>query len=200
VTNGISASASRTPRRNDREFHDQRPERDHGPCQLRDRRCLRRLDRDGDQGQQHLLLQDRRPDINRAGERQLHSQPGYIPGDHTNGFYVNGGTEPLTIENNTIFINQVQTDTINLDAGSSGVLVANKTSRTTCSRAEATPSTRHLPGQTPPRTSSSRATDSASSITRGAASTVPAPTSPHGRATSGRATSWETHRQAIPAP
>jgi hypothetical protein len=53
--------------------------------------------------------------------------PGYIPGDHTNGFYVNGGTEPLTIENNTIFINQVQTDTINLDAGSSGVPVANKT-------------------------------------------------------------------------
>ena len=53
--------------------------------------------------------------------------PGYIAGDHTNGFYVNGGTEPLTIENNTIFINRVQTDTINLDAGSAGVPVANKT-------------------------------------------------------------------------
>jgi hypothetical protein len=53
--------------------------------------------------------------------------PGYIAGDHTNGFYVNGGTEPLTIENNTIFISRVQTDAINLDAGSSGVPVANKT-------------------------------------------------------------------------
>jgi len=53
--------------------------------------------------------------------------PGYIAGDHTNGFYVNGGTEPLTIENNTIFDRLGQTDTINLDAGSSGVPVANKT-------------------------------------------------------------------------
>ena len=53
--------------------------------------------------------------------------PGYIAGDHTNGFYVNGGTEPLTIENNTIYDNLGQTDAINLDAGSSGVPVANKT-------------------------------------------------------------------------
>ena len=53
--------------------------------------------------------------------------PGYLAGDHTNGFYTNGGTEPLTIENNTIFVSLAQTDTINLDAGSSGVLVANKT-------------------------------------------------------------------------
>ena len=53
--------------------------------------------------------------------------PGYLAGDHTNGFYVNGGTEPLTIENNTIFVSQPQTDAINLDAGSSGVPVANKT-------------------------------------------------------------------------
>ena len=53
--------------------------------------------------------------------------PGYMAGDHTNGFYVNGGTEPLTIENNTIFNSQWQTDAINLDAGSSGVPVANKT-------------------------------------------------------------------------
>ena len=29
--------------------------------------------------------------------------PGYISGDHTNGFYTNGGTGALTIENNTIF-------------------------------------------------------------------------------------------------
>ena len=53
--------------------------------------------------------------------------PGYIAGDHTNGFYTNGGTEPLTIENNTIFNSQPQTDAINLDAGSAGVPVANKT-------------------------------------------------------------------------
>ena len=53
--------------------------------------------------------------------------PGYLAGDHTNGFYTNGGTEPLTIENNTIFVSLAQTDTINLDAGTSGVPVANKT-------------------------------------------------------------------------
>src|SRR5580704_10468801 len=53
--------------------------------------------------------------------------PGYISGDHTNGFYVNGGTEPLTISGNTIFNSQGQTDAINLDAGSAGVPVANKT-------------------------------------------------------------------------
>ncbi len=53
--------------------------------------------------------------------------PGYINGDHTNGFYVNGGTKPLTIENNTVFDGLNQTDAINLDAGSSGVPVANKT-------------------------------------------------------------------------
>ena len=53
--------------------------------------------------------------------------PGYIAGDHTNGIYTNGGTEPLTIENNTIFDGLNQTDAINLDAGSTGVPVANKT-------------------------------------------------------------------------
>ncbi len=53
--------------------------------------------------------------------------PGYLPGDHINGFYTNGGTEPLMIENNTILINRTQTDTVNLDAGTSGVPVANKT-------------------------------------------------------------------------
>ena len=53
--------------------------------------------------------------------------PGYVAGDHTNGFYVGGGTQPLTIQNNTILNNLPQTDAINLDAGSSGVPVANKT-------------------------------------------------------------------------
>ncbi len=53
--------------------------------------------------------------------------PGYLDGDHTNGFYVNGGTEPLTIENNTVFDSLNETDAINLDAGKAGVPVANKT-------------------------------------------------------------------------
>jgi hypothetical protein len=53
--------------------------------------------------------------------------PGYISGDHTNGFYVNGGTEPLTIEDNTIFNSLGQTDAINLDPGTPGSAVANKT-------------------------------------------------------------------------
>ena len=55
--------------------------------------------------------------------------PGYVAGDHTNGFYVNGGTAPLTIENNTIFDSLSQTDAINLDAGTPGpgAPVANKT-------------------------------------------------------------------------
>jgi Right handed beta helix region len=53
--------------------------------------------------------------------------PGYISGDHTNGIYVNGGTQPLTIEGNTIFNSQAQTDAINLDAGAAGVAVASKT-------------------------------------------------------------------------
>jgi len=55
--------------------------------------------------------------------------PGYVAGDHTNGFYVNGGTQPLTIQNNTIFDSLSQTDAINLDAGTPGpgAPVANKT-------------------------------------------------------------------------
>jgi hypothetical protein len=51
--------------------------------------------------------------------------PGYISGDHTNGIYVGGTTQPLTISHNTIFNNLGQTDTINLDATSSGQTVAN---------------------------------------------------------------------------
>jgi len=55
--------------------------------------------------------------------------PGFIAGDHTNGFYVGGGTQPLTISNNTIFDNLGQTDAINLDANTPGpsAPVANKT-------------------------------------------------------------------------
>ena len=55
--------------------------------------------------------------------------PGFAPGDHTNGFYVGGGTQPLTIQNNTIFDSLGQTDAINLDAPTPGpsAPVANKT-------------------------------------------------------------------------
>jgi hypothetical protein len=52
--------------------------------------------------------------------------PGYIRGDHTNGIYVGGTTEPLTIYGNTIFNDLGQTDDINLDASTSGQAVANK--------------------------------------------------------------------------
>ncbi len=52
--------------------------------------------------------------------------PGYLPGDHTNGIYVGGTTTPLTIYGNTIFNDLGQTDDINLDASSSGQDVANK--------------------------------------------------------------------------
>jgi hypothetical protein len=52
--------------------------------------------------------------------------PGYIRGDHTNGIYVAGTTEPLTIYGNTIFNNLGQTDDISLDAANSGQDVANK--------------------------------------------------------------------------
>jgi hypothetical protein len=53
--------------------------------------------------------------------------PGYVSGDHTNGVYTNGGTQPLTIKDNTILNSMGQTDAINLDAGNSGVATANKT-------------------------------------------------------------------------
>jgi hypothetical protein len=53
--------------------------------------------------------------------------PGYIAGDHTNGIVTNGGTEALTIEDNTVFISLGQTDAISLDAATSGAPEANKT-------------------------------------------------------------------------
>ncbi len=53
--------------------------------------------------------------------------PGYVAGDHTNGFFVNGGTEPMTIEDNTVFDSLNQTDAISLDASAAGTPVANKT-------------------------------------------------------------------------
>ena len=52
--------------------------------------------------------------------------PGFIHGDHTNGIYVAGTTEPLTIYGNTIFNNLGQTDDINLAASTSRRDVASK--------------------------------------------------------------------------
>jgi hypothetical protein len=53
--------------------------------------------------------------------------PGYIAGDHTNGIVTNGGTQSMTINDNTVFNSQSQTDAITLDASTGGVAVANKT-------------------------------------------------------------------------
>jgi hypothetical protein len=55
--------------------------------------------------------------------------PGYLAGDHTNGIYVGGGTQPLTITANTIQDSLSQTDAINLDAFTPGPSApsANKT-------------------------------------------------------------------------
>jgi hypothetical protein len=53
--------------------------------------------------------------------------PGYISGDHTNGIVTAGGTESMTIEDNTIFNSLGQTDAISLDAATAGATVSNKT-------------------------------------------------------------------------
>jgi hypothetical protein len=55
--------------------------------------------------------------------------PGYIAGDHTNGIYVGGTTQPMTISGNTILDSLDQTDAINLDAPTPGpsAPVASKT-------------------------------------------------------------------------
>jgi hypothetical protein len=53
--------------------------------------------------------------------------PGYITGDHTNGIVTNGGTESMTINDNTVFISLGQTDAISLDAATAGATVSNKT-------------------------------------------------------------------------
>jgi hypothetical protein len=52
---------------------------------------------------------------------------GYLPGDHTNGVYNDGGDTALTVEHNTIFVNRNQTDAITLDAAAPGEHIANKT-------------------------------------------------------------------------
>jgi len=56
----------------------------------------------------------------------IHS-PGYIAGDHVNGIYDTGSTQPLTISGNTIFNSMSQTDDITLEPSRPGRAVANKT-------------------------------------------------------------------------
>jgi hypothetical protein len=53
--------------------------------------------------------------------------PGYISGDHTNGIFDDGTTQPLMIKDNTIFNSLGQTDAISLDSSTSNSPVANKT-------------------------------------------------------------------------
>jgi hypothetical protein len=53
--------------------------------------------------------------------------PGFVSGDHTNGIFDTGSTQPLVITGNTIFNSFGQTDAISLDASQAGQVVANKT-------------------------------------------------------------------------
>lgn len=53
--------------------------------------------------------------------------PGYIPGDHTDGIMAGGSTVPTTIQGNTVFISLGQTDAVTLDASGPGQQVANQT-------------------------------------------------------------------------
>ncbi len=55
----------------------------------------------------------------------LHSF-GYIAGDHTNGVFDAGSTQPLMIYHNTILNNYGQTDAVSLNATGAGQPVANK--------------------------------------------------------------------------
>ena len=56
----------------------------------------------------------------------IHS-PGYVTGDHTNGIFDTGTTQPLAITGNTIENSFGQTDAISLDASQTGQVMANKT-------------------------------------------------------------------------
>ena len=56
----------------------------------------------------------------------IHS-PGYMAGDHVNGIYDTGSTQPLTISGNTIYNSMNQTDDITLEASAPGQAIANKT-------------------------------------------------------------------------
>jgi hypothetical protein len=53
--------------------------------------------------------------------------PGYIAGDHTDDIMAVGSTEPMTIQDNTVFNNIGQCYSISLDASGPGQAVASKT-------------------------------------------------------------------------
>jgi hypothetical protein len=53
--------------------------------------------------------------------------PGYVAGDHTNGIFDTGSTQPLSITGNTILNNRDQTDAISLDDSTPNSPMANKT-------------------------------------------------------------------------
>jgi hypothetical protein len=53
--------------------------------------------------------------------------PGYLAGDHTNGIFDAGTTQPLSITGNTILNTLGQTDAISLDASAAGQTISGKT-------------------------------------------------------------------------
>jgi len=53
--------------------------------------------------------------------------PGYAAGDHTNGIFDTGTTQPLSVTGNTILNSFGQTDAISLDDSTPGSPIANKT-------------------------------------------------------------------------
>jgi hypothetical protein len=53
--------------------------------------------------------------------------PGFVAGDHTDGVFDVGTTQPLTISGNTILLSTNQTGAISLDATLDGQAIANKT-------------------------------------------------------------------------
>jgi hypothetical protein len=124
---------------------------------------------------------------------------GFKPGDHVNGITVDGGTTPLTIRHNTVFVNLDQTDAISLFEDSAARPTS--WSRTTWSRAAATASTAaRNPAARTATTSGSSATGSAASTTPTAGSSARPRTSTAGGGTSGPATSGTARKQRSPAP
>ena len=128
--------------------------------------------------------------------------PGFAPGDHTNGIYVGGGTQPLTISGNTIFDSLGQTDAINLDAPTPGpsAPVANKTIKNNLLAGGSYTIYGGAPSGSPTTASSSPATASARTTTRRAASTAPSPTSTALAGNTWTGNIWDTTGQAVTSP
>ena len=129
--------------------------------------------------------------------------PGYIPGDHTNGVIANGGTGQLTIIHNTILNSLSQTDAITLDTLQTPGPVANKIIEDNLLAGGDTPFTAAMPSVTGPIILSSRTTGSLRPFIRRAASSARSPTSlPGVREMSGPATcgtAWGHGRRSASA-